>query len=102
MVQNLSVEDVRSFMDETGVFYVIFKKKDGTEREMFATTDWANIPDSCLPKGNGGKPGKPKPEGLFAVFDLIKQEWRSFWADSVVYIETLPTSFGLEVYKAKK
>ena len=101
MVQNLSVEDVQSFIDETGVFFVIFKKKDGSEREMFATTDWANIPDDCLPKGNDtGR--KAKPEGLFTVFDLAKQEWRNFYADSIVYIESLPASFGLEAYRINK
>ena len=98
MVQNLSYDDVKSFCDETGVFFVVFTKKDGTEREMFATVDPANIPDEHLPKGTSKK---AKPEGMIVVFDLIKQAWRSFYADSVIYIESLPSEFGLEVYKER-
>lgn len=63
----------------TGVAVVVFKKADGTIREMECT-----LADYLLPetKGTGRKPSKD----VLVVFDLEKEEWRSFRTDSVIEV----------------
>lgn len=58
---------------------VTFVKKDGTEREMLCTLKENLIPEEMKPKGTG----KEKNDDVLAVFDVEKQEWRSFRYDSV-------------------
>lgn len=53
---------------------ITFTKSDGTDREMHCTLLEAAIPTEKTPKGTGRVP----PEGTQRVFDLDKQEWRSF------------------------
>jgi hypothetical protein len=65
---------------------VTFTKKDGSERAMYCTLLENKIPAEKTPKGTGKKENS---ESL-AVFDLEKEEWRSFRWDSVKKIE-----FGL-------
>lgn len=62
---------------------IFFKKLDGTEREMFCTLSETQIPVEKLPKNSG----KAKSEDSLAVFDVEKQDWRSFRWDSVTRIE---------------
>ena len=69
---------------------VTFVKADGTDREMLCTLNWDFIPSSAItPTGmpvdgivkESKKPRKePDPHSL-RVFDLEKQEWRSFRFD---------------------
>jgi len=60
-----------------------FLKKDGTIRKMTCTLAESKIPDEKMPKNSG----KEKSDDALAVFDLEKQEWRSFRWDSVKKIE---------------
>ena len=60
---------------------VTFEKTDGTEREMLCTLIENKIPDEKKPK-NAGR--KVNTESL-SVFDLEKNEWRSFRYNSVKY-----------------
>jgi hypothetical protein len=62
-----------------GEMTVVFTKKDGTERSMLCTLEESQIPIDKLPKNTG----KPKSDDAMAVFDIEKQEWRSFRFDSV-------------------
>ncbi len=64
-----------------------FTKKDGTERKMVCTLAESKIPSEKSPKNTG----KAQSEESMAVFDLEKQDWRSFRFDSVKKIEF---SFG--------
>jgi len=62
---------------------ITFIKKDGTERKMFCTLAENKIPSEKTPK----KSGKAQSDDSIAVFDLEKQDWRSFRWDSVKKIE---------------
>ena len=62
---------------------ITFTKKDGTEREMLCTLKIDNIPSEKAPKNSG----KAQSDESIAVFDLDKQDWRSFRWDSVKKIE---------------
>ena len=81
---------------------VTFTKADGTDREMQCTLDMARIPPDKLPKGDvpvedllkeNKKPRKePDPHSL-RVFDLEKNEWRSFRFDRLQKV-TAELNFG--------
>ena len=58
---------------------ITFTKKDGTERKMLCTLLEDKIPSEKAPKGAG----KAQSDDAIAVFDLEKQDWRSFRFDSV-------------------
>ena len=64
---------------KTNIVNLEFLKKDGTLREMKCTLSEDKIPESSRPKGSG----KSQNNDSIAVFDLEKQEWRSFRFDSV-------------------
>jgi len=69
---------------------VTFVKADGTDREMLCTLNWDNIPSTAITSSSSPvdgivkeskKPRKePDPHSL-RVFDVEKQEWRSFRFD---------------------
>ena len=61
-----------------GICKVTFEKKDGTVREMTCTKDTLQIPQDRAPKGVR----EPK-EGIMTVWDLDKEDWRSFVRDNV-------------------
>lgn len=58
---------------------ITFTKKDGSERKMLCTLMEDKIPSEKTPKGAG----KAQSEESIAVFDVEKQDWRSFRFDSV-------------------
>ena len=62
---------------------IVFTKKDGTERTMVCTLAESKIPSEKTPKNTG----KTQSDEAIAVFDLEKQDWRSFRFDSVKNIE---------------
>ncbi len=67
------------------VVVLSFTKKDGSERVMTCSTKDGIIPTDKMPKGESKRPVSTDSH---AVFDLEKQEWRSFrYADlnSVLY-----------------
>mgnify|MGYP003338482571 CR=1 FL=1 len=63
---------------------VTFTKKDGTERVMKCTLE-----EAVLPKVELKEDTKPRKESTTSmrVFDLEKQEWRSFTIKSVKRVE---------------
>jgi len=61
---------------------VVFKKKDGTERQMRCTLKQSLIPTDKQPKTESEEDTSTAGSAL-RVFDLEKQEWRSFRWDSV-------------------
>lgn len=70
------------------VVTVKFEKSDGTLREMTCTTAPFRIPEEKAPKGVR----EIQTTSTQRVFDLEKQEWRSFKWDSLLTVE-----FKLEV-----
>jgi IMP cyclohydrolase len=64
---------------------VTFVKKDGTERVMLCTLDENSIPKEKAPKGVE----RSAPTESMAVFDVEKQEWRSFRFDSIKRVQAV-------------
>ena len=62
---------------------ISFTKKDGTERKMLCTLAENKIPSEKMPKNSG----KSKSDDALAVFDVEKNDWRSFRWDSVTTID---------------
>ena len=71
---------------QKGAVTVIFVKADGTDREMLCTLDYAQLPSvpASLPVDGIVKESKERKqpdEHSLRVFDLDKQQWRSFRFD---------------------
>lgn len=62
---------------------VKFTKKDGTERVMKCTLQESDIPEESKPKGSN----RVKSDDSLRVFDVEKNEWRSFRWDSIKSIK---------------
>ena len=77
---------VKSLLQK-GPVTVTFTKADGTDREMHCTLSWEHIPPRQQPQDvteeqlKESKPRKKPDEHSIRVFDLDKQEWRSFRFD---------------------
>lgn len=76
MLDTDQLDELRQHLTK-GVAVVVFKKTDGTIREMQCTLAEYLLPET---KGTGRKPSKD----VLVVFDLEKEEWRSFRIDSVI------------------
>ena len=81
-------EWIKSLLQKSTVT-VTFVKADGTDREMLCTLNWDYIPSTAITPSSpvdgivkeSKKPRKePDPHSL-RVFDMEKQEWRSFRFD---------------------
>jgi len=86
MKSQLDTKDGREWLHrllESQEADVTFTKKDGTERKMRCTLAKSKIPTEKTPKNTG----KSKSDDALAVFDLEKNDWRSFRWDSVKRIE---------------
>ena len=93
-------EWVKSLLQKSTIT-VTFVKADGTDREMLCTLNWDFIPSAAIIPSSpvdgivkeSKKPRKePDPHSL-RVFDLEKQEWRSFRFDRLKKI-TAELNFG--------
>ena len=62
-----------------------FTKKDGTQRSMLCTLNEAVIPTEKLPKSKE-ETGDSISSETCRVFDVEKQDWRSFRWDSVTEV----------------
>ena len=80
---------VRSLL-QNGAITVSFIKADGSVRDMNCTLDWQKIPTDKHPKGDStpvdgivreSRQRREPDEHSLRVFDLEKQEWRSFRFD---------------------
>ena len=81
---------LRSVLKDS-VVTIRFTKKDGDERVIKATLKEDLIPFDMIPKGTSTR---KKSEESQSVFDVEKDEWRSFRWDSV---KQLNFSIGEEV-----
>lgn len=68
--------------DDKNPTTVTFMKKDGTQRVMRCTRSPTQIPEDQHPKNGTGDS-----ESTLRVFDLDKNEWRSFIVENVKRIE---------------
>lgn len=69
--------------DEKNPTTITFMKKDGTQRVMKCTRNPAQIPEDQHPKDGISI----ETNGTIRVFDLDKNEWRSFIVENVKRIE---------------
>jgi hypothetical protein len=75
-------EEVVAILQNEDLVEVSFTKKDGTERRMRCTLKMKEIPADKRPTGEG----RPYTDQQVRVFDLDKQEWRSFTLESIISI----------------
>ena len=75
----VSQEDIMSRL-QSGKAEIFFKKVDGSIRHMICTLSPSLAPKILLAKGQSSIPG------VIAVWDLEKNAWRSFRAESVIYL----------------
>jgi hypothetical protein len=68
--------------DEKNPTRVTFTKKDGTQRVMRCTRSPAQIPEDQHPTN-----GTNDSQTSLRVFDLDKNEWRSFIIENITHIE---------------
>lgn len=73
---------LREYLAEA-LIAVTFTKKDGTSRRMLCTKQEDSIPSDKQPKGTG----HASTGDAVTVFDLEKQEWRSFNTSNITHIE---------------
>jgi hypothetical protein len=69
--------------DEKNPTTVTFTKKDGTNRVMKCTRSPSQIPEDQYPKDGVSV----EATGTIRVFDLDKNEWRSFIVENIKRIE---------------
>jgi len=87
----MSEEDQKQFRDwvrsvlKMHETKITFTKKDGTDRKMLCTLKEDKIPSEKTPKDT--EKSRIKSEESIPVFDLEKEDWRSFRFDSVKKIE---------------
>lgn len=65
-----------------GPVTVVFTKKDGTERRMTCTLSPSLLPEKSLDEENN--PTRKSNSEVLAVWDLDKNDWRSFRFDSII------------------
>ena len=81
----VAVEDKRTLpelFEQGEIVQVRFRKSDGTIRDMRCTKNFDLIPEDKHP-GAGGRIGRSDPH-LFKVYDLEKDDWRSFRDNTVI------------------
>lgn len=66
-------DEIRFLLSQGKRIKVFFKKKDGSKREAFITTNQSYIPNGKLPKYV-----RSVPAGMVVAFDLDKKDWISF------------------------
>ena len=87
MSQEYTEKEIRNYVSNH-VCEVTFKKRDDSIRKMTCTANWnwlnrddvANYVGFCPPSGKNKKEWKP---GQICVFDLDREDWRSFYVDTV-------------------
>lgn len=69
---------------------VVFKKRDGSRREMLCTTNASRIPTELLPSDQsaGAPAASSESKRVFELLEGKAGQWRSFRYDSVVALET--------------
>ena len=82
-LENMFKNEVEELLKEGHTLRVTFTKADGTERVMLCTRNAQTIAEVYTPEEKKTDRTRATPEGVLPVFDLEKNEWRSFKLDSV-------------------
>jgi hypothetical protein len=92
-----AIDFLQKISDED-VVLVKFKKKDGTDRIMRCTLNFARIPKEMRPKGVSLKDIllQIKKNKLLRVFDLEKIGWRSIPFDRTEYLKTPTKLYSIQ------
>ncbi len=80
-MNEINIDDIETQL-KTRTVTVVFTKLDGTERTMICTRDFSAIPIEKYPQQSEFP--EVVYDHLVKVYDLEKQEWRSFRKSSVV------------------
>jgi predicted RNA-binding protein with RPS1 domain len=75
-----TLKNLREYLTLNNPVRVKFTKQDGTEREMLCTQNLNQIPENHHPKGSYSNITSST---NIKVFDLEKNDWRSFNEDTV-------------------
>ena len=75
--------EIEQALDEGATVSVVFTKADGTERTMLCTKNSEVISEQYTAPEKKTERTRKDTDGLVVVFDLEKNEWRSFRLDSV-------------------
>ena len=70
----------------TGIVKVVFTKADGTERTMRCTLVESYLPPK--PEEDSPAPKRKRPPSMIPVWDVDKEDWRSFNIGSVISWQT--------------
>jgi hypothetical protein len=79
-------ESIRAELRTNIPLVVTFEKSDGEIRVMRCTTDLDQIPPSQWPDAKLTEQVNDEQSTTYRVFDLQKQQWRSFRLDSILEI----------------
>jgi len=77
----LELKVKNALVDNLSEVRIKFTKKDGTERDMLCTLAESKIPEDKKPKSD-----TTITDDVLRVFDLEKQDWRSFRWDSIISV----------------
>jgi len=77
----LELKVKNALSDDLSEVRIKFTKKDGTERDMLCTLAESKIPEDKKPKSDTSITDE-----VLRVFDLEKQDWRSFRWDSIISV----------------
>jgi hypothetical protein len=77
----LELKIKNALSDNLSEVRIKFTKKDGTERDMLCT-----LAESKIPKDKKPKSDTTITDEVLRVFDLEKQDWRSFRWDSIISV----------------
>jgi len=75
--------EIEQALDEGATVSVVFTKADGTERTMLCTKNSEVISEQYTAPEKKSTRERKDISGVVAVFDLEKNDWRSFRLDSV-------------------
>lgn len=93
MSQEYTEKEIKNLVGNH-VCEVTFKKRDGSIRKMTCTANWkwlnrddvAEYVGFFPPSGKNKKEWKP---GQICVFDLDREDWRSFYVETVRHIRII-------------
>lgn len=80
--KEMEIKEIKNLL-KSNVCEVVFTKADGTERTMKATLQAKYIP---IVENNPDKPKRTKKavDGLVTVYDVEKEDWRSFKVENII------------------
>lgn len=82
-LENSFKDELEVALNQGATVTVVFTKADGTERTMICTKNPETIAENYTAPEKKTDRKRPDTPGVVAVFDLEKNDWRSFRLDSV-------------------